>query len=199
MPDWCEDPSLRGLAKSLVEILSYAQLRKMPLDTMAPPLNLAAATLEGAAQGHVAEFSWKAVLQGDPRPLDLHRYIEIWPVLEQRALEPGGRATAAIRDIIDQLGLRQKFGAETILTGPVIISDKEFAGVREGIVFNSIVTGVIILAILWLALRSLRLVGAVAVESGGRPRDHRGRRHFDGRSAEPDLACVCRPICWPRC
>ena len=48
----------------------------MPLDTMARPLNLAASALEGTAQGHVAEFSWKAVLLGDPRPLDLHRYIE---------------------------------------------------------------------------------------------------------------------------
>ncbi len=158
-----KDPSLRGLTKSLVEILSYAKLRKLPLDTMARPLNLAAATLEGTAQGRVAEFSWKALMQGDPRPLDLHRYIEIWPVLDQHTLEPGGRATAAIRGIIDQLGLRQKFGAETTLTGPVIISDKEFAGVHEGIVFNSVVTGVIILVILWLALRSLRLVGAVAV------------------------------------
>jgi hopanoid biosynthesis associated RND transporter like protein HpnN len=158
-----QDPSLRGLAKSLVDILNYAKLRNTPLDTMASSLNLAAATLEGTAQGQVAEFSWKAVLNGAPTPLDLHRYIEIWPVLDQHALEPGGRATAAIRDIIKQLGLQQKFGAKTILTGPVIISDNEFAGVHEGIVFNSAVTGGIILLILWLALRSLRLVGAVAV------------------------------------
>ena len=73
------------------------------------------------------------------------------------------RATAAIREIVDQLGLGTKFGANVILTGPIIISDNEFAGVHEGIVLNSIVTGAIVLAILWLALRSVGLVAAVAV------------------------------------
>lgn len=45
----------------------------------------------------------------------------------------------------------------------MIISDNEFAGVHEGIVLNSVVTGVIILSILWFALRSVRLVAAVGV------------------------------------
>ena len=103
------------------------------------------------------------MLQGDPRPLDLHRYVEVWPVLDNSALEPGGRATARIREIVGQLGLQAKFGANVILTGPIIISDNEFAGVHEGIALNSIVTGAIVLAILWLALRSIGLVAAVAV------------------------------------
>ena len=34
---------------------------------------------------------------------------------------------------------------------------------QEGIALNSVVTGVIVLVILWLALRSIRLVAAVAV------------------------------------
>jgi uncharacterized membrane protein YdfJ with MMPL/SSD domain len=87
-------------------------------------------------------------------------------VLDHDALEPGGRATAAIRDIADQLGLKAKYGADVTLTGPVIISDNEFAGVHEGIALNSAVTGAIVLIILWLALRSLRLVAAVAVNIG---------------------------------
>ena len=103
------------------------------------------------------------LLQGDTRPLDLHRFVEVWPVLDHSALEPGGRATAAIREIAGQLGLQKKFGADITLTGPVIISDNEFAGVHEGIVLNSVVTGGIVLTILWLALRSVALVAAVAV------------------------------------
>jgi hopanoid biosynthesis associated RND transporter like protein HpnN len=155
------DPSLRGLVQSLLEVLGYARHQNTPLDAMARPLNLAAATLEGVAQQPTAMFSWKILLQGEARPL--HRYVEVWPVLDQNALEPGGRATAAIRKIVDQLGLRTKFGADINLTGPVIISDNEFAGVHQGIALNSAVTGVIILIILWLALRSVRLVAAVAV------------------------------------
>jgi len=157
------DPSIRGLVQSLVEILGYAKYKNMPLDDMARPLNLVAATLEGVAQEHPAEFSWKILLQGAARPLDLHHFVEVWPVLDQTALEPGGRATAAIREIVSQLGLQAKYGADITLTGPVIISDNEFAGVHQGIVLNSVVTGLIILVILWLALRSVRLVAAVTV------------------------------------
>jgi hypothetical protein len=157
------DPSLRGLVGSLVEILGYARYRKIPLDDLARPLNLVVATLDGVAQQRAAEFSWKTLLQGDARPLDTHRYVEVWPVLDQTAFEPGGKATAAIREIVNQLGLQAKFGVDVTLTGPVIISDNEFAGVQEGIVLNSVVTGAIILAILWLALRSVGLVAAVTV------------------------------------
>ena len=106
------------------------------------------------------------MLRGDTGPLDLHRFIEVWPVLDQSALEPGGRATAAIRDIVRPLGLAAKYGADIDLTGPVVISDNEFAGVQEGVALNSVVTGVIVLAILWFALRSVRLVAAVAVNLG---------------------------------
>jgi uncharacterized protein len=157
------DPSLRGLVQSLVEILGYAKHQKTPLDDMARPLNLITATLEGVAQGRAAEFSWKTLLQGDQRPLDLHQYVEVWPILDHAALEPGGRATAAISKIASQLELHAKFGADVSLTGPVVISDNQFAGVHQGIVLNSVVTGVIIVTILWLALRSLRLVAAVGV------------------------------------
>ena len=40
---------------------------------------------------------------------------------------------------------------------------KEFASVKKGFAFNSTVTGLTVLAILWLALRSWRLVLAVAI------------------------------------
>jgi len=45
----------------------------------------------------------------------------------------------------------------------VPISDNEFASVKEGFASNSIVTGLIVLLILWLALRSWRLVLAVGI------------------------------------
>ncbi len=157
------DPTLRGLVQVVQDFLGFSKQGFLSLDDMARPLNMAAATLEGIAQGHPAEFSWKALVQGDARPSELHHYIEVWPVLDHNALEPGGRATAAITEIVNQLGLHTKFGADTSLTGPVIISDNEFAGVQEGIALNSVVTGVIILGILWLALKSIRLVAAVAV------------------------------------
>ena len=157
------DPSLRGLVQALVNILDYAKQGYVSYDDMAQPLNLAADTLEGVAQGHPVEFSWRTLVRGDPRPLDLHRLVEVRPFLDQAALEPGGKSTAAIREIVSQLGLQAKYGAEAVLTGPVIISDNEFAGVHEGVALNSFVTGAIILVILGIALRSIGLVAAVVV------------------------------------
>jgi uncharacterized protein len=157
------DPSLRGLLRVLGQLLLSTQQGVLSFDELQRPLNAAAATLESLAQGHPAEFSWRTLSERDPKPLDLHRFVQIWPVLDHNALEPGGRATAAIRDIVNQIGLMPKFGAEVILTGPTIISDNEFAGVHEGIALNSAVTGAIVLAILWIALRSLRLVAAAVV------------------------------------
>src|SRR5579872_907535 len=139
------DPSLRGLLRVLGQLLLSTQQGVLPFDDLQRPLTAAAATLEEVAQGRPAEFSWRTLSQGDPKPLDLHRFIQVWPVLDHDALEPGGRATAAIRDIINRSGVEQKFGADISLTGPTIISDNEFSGVHEGIVLNSVVTGVIVL------------------------------------------------------
>jgi uncharacterized protein len=157
------DPSLRGLAQALVGILDYAKQGYVSYDDMARPLNLAADTLEGVAQGHPVEFSWRTLVRGDPGPLDLHRFVEVRPFLDQTALEPGGKATAAIREIVSQLGLQAKYGAEADLTGPVIISDNEFGSAQEGAALNSFVTGAIILIILVIALRSIGLVAAVII------------------------------------
>jgi len=157
------DPSLRGLLRVLGQLLLSTQQGLLSFDDLQRPLNAASATLESLARGEPAEFSWQALSQGDPKPLNLHRFVQVWPVLDHSALEPGGRATAAIRDIVNQIGLKQKFGADITLTGPTIISDNEFAGVHEGIALNSAVTGGLVLAILWVALRSLRLVTAAVV------------------------------------
>jgi uncharacterized protein len=157
------DPSLRGLLRVLGQLLLSTQQDLLPFDDLQRPLNAAAATLEDLAKGQPAEFSWRILSQGGPKPLELHRFVQVRPVLDHNALEPGGRATAAIRDIVNQTGVERKFGADVSLTGPVVISDNEFSGVHEGIVLNSVVTGGIILAILWLALRSLRLVASAVV------------------------------------
>jgi hopanoid biosynthesis associated RND transporter like protein HpnN len=157
------DPSLRGLVQALVGVLDYAKQGYVSFDDMARTLNLAAATLEGVGPGHPVEFSWRTLVRGDPRPLDLHRFVEVRPVLDQTALEPGGKATAAIREIVSQLGLQEKYGAQTSITGPVVISDNEFAGVHEGATLNGVITGVIVLIILAIALRSIGLVAAIVV------------------------------------
>jgi uncharacterized protein len=82
-------------------------------------------------------------------------------VLDYTALEPGKAATDAIRAAAAELRLKQQFGAGVRLTGAVPISDDEFASVREGWLVNDIGTVLIVIGILWLALRSGRIILAV--------------------------------------
>jgi hopanoid biosynthesis associated RND transporter like protein HpnN len=158
-----KDPSLRGLVQALSFGLEGVKLRRLSLDDLAGALDMAGETLENVAASQPASFSWNALVQGNAQPAGLRRLIAVRPVLVTSELEPGRRATEAIRQTAAALQLASNFRANVRLTGPVPISDEEFASLKEGLSSNSIVTGLIVLAILWLALRSLRLVLAVVI------------------------------------
>ena len=114
------------------------------------------------SESRPASFSWKELLQ-EGTPQGLRHIVQIWAVVDHTAVEPGGKATAAVRQAITDLKLQSDFGATARLTGPVPISDDEFRSVNEGLALNSFITGAIVIFILWLSLRSLRLVAAVIV------------------------------------
>lgn len=95
-------------------------------------------------------------------------FIAIHPVLDYAALEPSAAASAAIRQAAVDLHLAERFHAQVRLTGARPLSDEEFSSVAEGALPNAIVSLLVVLAILWYALRSVRLVIAVfAVLIGG--------------------------------
>ncbi|EHP42333.1 transporter, exporter RND family protein, partial [Cupriavidus basilensis OR16] len=67
----------------------------------------------------------------------------------------------AIRATATKLGLAQRYGARVRLTGSQALADDEFASVKEGAAFNGALTVLVVILILWLALRSKRLILAV--------------------------------------
>ncbi len=84
-------------------------------------------------------------------------------MLDFTALEPRKEATAAIRKAASDLKLAGDYHARVRLTGPVPIADEEFATVQEGMLVNGIGTVVIVLVILWLALKSGKIILAVSI------------------------------------
>jgi hopanoid biosynthesis associated RND transporter like protein HpnN len=98
-----------------------------------------------------------------PASSDLRRLIEVHPVLDFSALQPGAASSGAIRQAASDLQLAQKYQARVRLTGSVPMADEEFATVRHGALTNAIATIVIVLTILWLALKSARLIVAVFI------------------------------------
>ncbi len=158
-----KDPSLRGLIRALSYGLEGVKLGRLSLDDFARISNMAADTLENVAASQPASFSWDALVRGTAQPTSLRRLIAVVPVLETSELQPGRRATDAIRQAAADLQLASNFRANIRLTGPVPISDSEFASLNEGFALNSIVTGLAVLVFLWLAVRSFRLVLAIAI------------------------------------
>lgn len=89
------------------------------------------------------------------------KVINVRPVLDFSALEPGSRAAGAIRLAARDLDLEGAYRARVRLTGPVAMADEEFATVRHGALRDTAGTIVMVLVILWLALGSGKLIAAV--------------------------------------
>ncbi len=158
------DPSLRGLTRMLSLALVGVQNRTITLDTLTRPLSMAAATIEQALAGRPSVFSWQELLNGEqPAPADLRRFIEVRPILNFSALEPGRASSEAIRQAAAELQLASRYQARVRLTGSVPMADEEFATVRHGAIVNGIGTVIVVLTILWLALKSARIILAVFI------------------------------------
>jgi hopanoid biosynthesis associated RND transporter like protein HpnN len=158
------DPSLRGLTRTLSLGLIGVQNRMVTLDALARPLSMASTTLEDVLAARPASFSWQAMVSGQqPEPADLRRLIEVRPVLDFSALRPGEASSNAIRQAASDLQLKQKYQARVRLTGSVPMADEEFGTVKQGALENAIATILIVLVILWLALKSGRLIVAVFI------------------------------------
>ncbi|HVV60662.1 MAG TPA: MMPL family transporter [Pseudolabrys sp.] len=158
------DPSLRGLTRALSLGLIGVTNGMLKLDDMVRPLFMAADTVENVLNGRQAVFSWQELLSGKhPAASDLRRFIEVHPVLDYSALEPGRVSSEAIRKAAADLDLAGKYQARVRLTGSVPMADEEFATVQQGALVNGIGTVVIVLVILWLALKSARIIVAVFI------------------------------------
>jgi len=157
-----DDPSIRGLTGVLEFGLGGAQRGQYSKDAMARPLGMVADTVEKVLAKQPANFSWRELSSSEPLTEgDRRGLLSIRPVLDFKALEPGGAATDAIRQTVKDLDLAGQYGARVRLTGPVPIANEEFATVQEGALVNHTATVLVVLFILWCALKSPRIILAV--------------------------------------
>jgi hypothetical protein len=157
------DPRLRGSLDALSFGLMGVAGGMIKLDDLAWPMTRAADTAEEVLSGRPASFSWRALASGKPpEPHELRRFIAVEPVLDYSALEPGRAATDAIRETAKDLKLDSNYRARVRQTGLVPINDDEFAALRDSIGLNIAVSVLGVLSVLWLALRSRRIILTVA-------------------------------------
>jgi hopanoid biosynthesis associated RND transporter like protein HpnN len=156
------EPSWRGLIQALAFSFGGIQAQKFTLDDMVRPLTMFAQPIEDVLAARPASFSWRELVnRKPPTPNDLRRFIEISPILDYGALEPGEKATDAIRQAAAELHLDSRYHARVRLTGAIPIQDEEFATLQDHAAENAIGTIIVVLTILWLALKSPKIILAV--------------------------------------
>ncbi len=156
------DPSIRGLTGALETGLAGVNRGKVKLDSTERPFNLISDTIEHVLNTGSGTFSWRELVSDKPlTDADRRGFIELKPVLDYNALEPGKAATDAIRQVARDLNFAGEYGARVRLTGPVPIANEEYATVQDGAVVNGLGTVLVVLVILWLALHSPKIIFAV--------------------------------------
>jgi len=161
LQDIASDRSLRGLIAGLEDALLGLQTRQLKLDQFARPLNAASDALDQLFRDKPAFFSWRALMEDKPSPNELFGFVQARPVLDFQALQPGLKAEDAVRRIAAPIAA--KYDATVRMTGPVAINDEQFGTIKENAIRNTVATVAIVLLILWLALRSFRLIAALVV------------------------------------
>lgn len=159
-----QNPTLAGLATTLSTTLGLPlQTGQVTLPGMAPLLARSAATVDAVLAGRPAAFSWRALADASAAGVPARAFVTVTPEIDYGALKAGDEAAGAIRATAAQLGLAQRYHAAVRLTGAQPLADEEFASVADGAVVNGICTMLVVLIILWLALRSKRMIGAVLI------------------------------------
>jgi hopanoid biosynthesis associated RND transporter like protein HpnN len=158
------DPSIRGLTGALETGLAGVKRGQVKLDNTERPFNQISQTVEDILNKGTATFSWRGLVSDTPlTDSDRRSFIEFKPKLDYNALEPGKDATDAIRKAAVDLDFAGKYNARVRLTGPVPIANEEYATVQDGAIVNGVATVLIVLAILWMALHSAKIIFAVFV------------------------------------
>ncbi len=161
------DASLRGVMDGFQFIAKGVQNHQGSFDQFDHPVAAMNDALAGILADKPAFFSWQTMLSNGEKPSgrQLRKFIQISPKLDYTALEPGAAPTDFVRDAAKQLGLdatsSASAGATVRITGQVPIDDDEFATVSDGFGLNGVITAIVVLLIIYSALKSLKIVAAV--------------------------------------
>ncbi|MBV9991649.1 MAG: MMPL family transporter [Alphaproteobacteria bacterium] len=157
------DPSLRGVMASLSTMLMGVQNGQARLEQIDAPMAAFDDTLRQVADGKPAYLAWQALVGGKGAARHNRMFIEVQPALNYDALSPGAAASDTIRADAKALGLDAAHGVRVRLTGPVPLSDEEFATLAERADLMGIVMLIAVTVTLWLAVQSFRIIFCILV------------------------------------
>lgn len=149
------DPTLRGLEATLSRAM-----RERPDADLRPFLGLIAASVYAATEGSFQPVSWQALLQGRvSEPSERRRLVVVRPRFDGTAF-PAGEAIGRVRTLVTELGLVERNGVQVRLTGTEVIEHEELLSAVGGVRQAGLLALVMVIGILYLGLRSWRLMAA---------------------------------------
>ncbi len=162
------DPTARGLFSALSLLGIGAQKGDVDLGPYLASLGAFHQALADVLSGHPHPLSWQTLLGGSSLN-DLagqYKFVLVQPQLDYGALQPGGEATDAMRQIIANLDYVKSGDARVRITGQIALSDEEFATVVQGMVWGLIGSVTLITLWLFLAVQTWRLIVPILATLG---------------------------------
>ena len=161
------DPTARGLFSALSLLGMGVNKGDADLNPYLASLEAFHRAMADALAGHAQPLSWQLLLSGGLNDLaGKYKFVLVQPKLDFGALEPGGEATKAMRQVIAGLQFVKAGQARVRITGQVALADEEFATVAQGAVIG--LAGSVVLITLWLflAVRTWRLIVPILATLG---------------------------------
>jgi uncharacterized protein len=154
------DPTARGLFSALSLLGMGVTKGDVDLGPYLASLEAFHQAMADALSGHPRPLSWQALLGGSELA-DLagkYTFVLAQPKLDFGALQPGGAATKAMRQVIADLEFVKSGDARVRITGQVALADEEFATVVQGAVVGLVGSVMLITLWLFLAVQTWRLI-----------------------------------------
>ncbi len=158
------DPSLRGLFGMLDLSLMGLDAGQAKKEDILPLIKRMHVSMEKSLADAGDANAWRYLMAPEQgSKYELRRFVLTQPVLDYSALAPGETATNFIRAFIAERQLEEKYGLKIRITGPVALSDEEFSSISEGMGWALLVSFALICLLLFMALRSWRLIVPIFV------------------------------------
>ena len=158
------DPSLRGLFGTLNLALEGVSRGDAPFSRLEAPLAAVADTMESVLGNQNRPLAWSRLLTGrQPEPDELRRFIMLKTNRDFGQLLSGEDAINAVHEAIQALGLNADKGVRVRVTGEVAIETDELGTLSHGAGITLGTSLGLMCLVLFLALRSVRLIAPVLI------------------------------------
>ena len=146
--------SLKGLFSFLGLTMRFSSTEQ--LQNLVPLLAQMDQVLNATLKGKTEIMSWQNLME-DSTDNTHYGFIQIKPILDYSKFRPAKPAMGVIRNITEQF---HQEGVTVRVTGKKAMSYEEMGSVIDGAVQASILALVMVSLVLWLGLRSIRLIAA---------------------------------------